>query len=68
MTHLITAYHLEQPHVLVALSSRDVEGTMECKDIKEARELRRGLITAFFQVSAAIRDEKRLARRGAKRG
>ncbi|MDR6868737.1 hypothetical protein J2Y69_003361 [Microbacterium resistens] len=57
------AYHFRQPHVLVSLTPADVDGSLEADTLDEVRQLRRGLITAFSEVSKAIRSEKRRLRR-----
>lgn len=56
------AYYLRQPHVLISLATTTTDGSLEADTLDEARQLRRGLVTALFEVSKAIRAQKRRER------
>lgn len=56
------AYYQSQPHILLTINGPELDGSIEAETIADARELRRALIPAFFQVSAGIRAEKRRQR------
>ncbi|AWY04868.1 hypothetical protein PBI_FLOOF_31 [Microbacterium phage Floof] len=60
--HLIETYQQSRPHILISLSPTDTEGSVEATTPEQAYELRRGLVTAFIEVSRAIRAAKRRAR------
>ncbi|AWY05719.1 hypothetical protein PBI_PERCIVAL_31 [Microbacterium phage Percival] len=61
-THLVDTYVGQRPYVMVSLSHDALDGSLEVNSVDEARALRRGLVSAFFKVSASIRVLRRAAR------